>query len=124
MLLAFPQSDLERTLAARNPETPSNKPGTVRVSRRLGRLIDRMRDNPAADWRIEDVEKLCRQVGLTCSPPNGGSHYKVSSHFEATILTIPARKPIKVVYIKLLMNLVNVHLDAGSKGQEAAHGSD
>jgi hypothetical protein len=111
-------------LTARNPQTPSDISGAAKVGRRLGRLIDRMRGNPAADWRIEDVQKVCRQVGLTCSPPNGGSHYKVSSHFDATILTIPARKPIKVVYIKLLMDLVNAHLDAGSKEQEAAHGSD
>jgi len=106
LALAFPRSDLERTLATR------------------GRVIDQMRSNPAANWRIEHVEKLCRQVGLTCSPPSGGSHYKVSSHLLATILTIPARKPIKMVYIKLLVVFVDKHLLARSKEQEAAHGSD
>ena len=79
-----------------------------------------MRDNPAADWRIADVEKLCRQAGLTCSPPSGGSHYKVVSRFLAAILTIPARKPIKTVYIKRLVTMVDTHL----KAWEAGHGSE
>jgi hypothetical protein len=113
---------LERTLAVRNPQTPPDMP--VRTGRNRGRVIDQMRGNPAADWRIEHVERLCRQIGLTCSPPSGGSHYKVSSHLLATILTIPARKPIKMVYIKLLVAFVDKHLSAGSKEQEAAHGAD
>ena len=27
-------------------------------------LLDRMRRNPAADWTIADVEKVCRDHGL------------------------------------------------------------
>ena len=27
-------------------------------------LLERMRRNPAGDWQIEDVERLCREYGL------------------------------------------------------------
>ena len=65
-------------------------------------LLDRMRNNPR-DWRIADVATLCRQEGLTCSAPSGGSHWKVSAPGLPDILTVPARRPIKSVYIRLLV---------------------
>jgi hypothetical protein len=69
-------------------------------------LLVRMRSKPAGDWRIEHVRTLCRQCGLQCSPPSGGgSHYKVSAPGIPDILTIPARRPIKPVYIRLLAKL-------------------
>jgi hypothetical protein len=41
--------------------------------------LDRMRGNPAGDWRIEDVEALCAEFEVRCTAPRGGgSHYKVS----------------------------------------------
>jgi hypothetical protein len=30
-----------------------------------GDLLARMRANPAGDWRIRDVEALCREYGLS-----------------------------------------------------------
>jgi hypothetical protein len=67
--------------------------------------FDRMRRNPRDNWAIKDVERLCRENGLMCSPPRGGgSHYKVSGH--GITLTIPARRPIKPVYIRALVGLI------------------
>jgi hypothetical protein len=37
-------------------------------------LLDRMRRNPAADWRIEDVERVCREHGLLFRAGKGTSH--------------------------------------------------
>jgi hypothetical protein len=66
-------------------------------------LLAQMRRNPAGDWTIADVERACRQAGVGCVPPTGGgSHYKVSHPSQAEILTIPARKPVKPIYIKKL----------------------
>jgi hypothetical protein len=28
-------------------------------------LLERMRHNPVGDWRIRDVEQLCREYGLS-----------------------------------------------------------
>ncbi|MBX9858163.1 MAG: type II toxin-antitoxin system HicA family toxin [Sphingomonas sp.] len=69
------------------------------------KLLDSMRTNPR-DWRLEDVEALCRAEGIDCSPPRGGSHYKVKHQTVTEILTIPARRPIKPVYIRALVRFV------------------
>lgn len=57
-----------------------------------------MRSNPR-DWRIADVVAVCDAFGLTCTAPRKGSHYKIRHASQAEILTIPARRPIKPVYI-------------------------
>jgi hypothetical protein len=37
-------------------------------------LLERMRANPAGDWRIRDVEALCREYGLSFRFGKGMSH--------------------------------------------------
>jgi len=82
-------------------------------------LLGRMRRNPAGNWRIRHVQTLCRQCGLQCSAPTGGgSHYKVSATGLPDILTIPARRPIKPVYIRALVRFVERALEA-NRGPEA-----
>ena len=71
-----------------------------------GKLLDRMRANPR-DWRIEDVAAVCRVFGVVCSPPGRGSHYKIGHASISTILTIPARRPIKPVYIRDLVRFID-----------------
>lgn len=74
------------------------------------KILEEMRRNPKGDWTVSDVEKACNQIGLKCNPPSRGSHYKVSSKHCSGILTIPARKPIKPVYIKNFIGLADAHL--------------
>ena len=66
-----------------------------------------MRANPQADWTIADVERLCREVGLTVTAPRRGSHYKVRDPGSGPTLTIPARRPIRAVYIRALVALAD-----------------
>ncbi|MGQ0664541.1 MAG: type II toxin-antitoxin system HicA family toxin [Pseudomonadota bacterium] len=73
---------------------------------RADKLLAAMRVNPAGDWRIADVETLCRRYGLACTAPRRGDHYKVSHAALAEILTIPAGRPIKPVYIRRLVTMV------------------
>ena len=69
------------------------------------KLLDRMRRNPAGDWTIQDVQTLCKGLGWVCLPPSGGgSHWKVEIPGSEAILTIPAKRPIKPVYIRKLMD--------------------
>ena len=71
------------------------------------RLLDQMAQNPRGDWDINDIQRVCRENDLTCEPPRGGgSHYKVSSEYIDEILTIPARRPIKPVYIRAFVGFV------------------
>ncbi len=66
-------------------------------------LVEEMRRNPAGDWTVQDVERACRQAGaLFMAPRGGGSHYKVAHPARPDILTIPARRPVKPVYIRKL----------------------
>lgn len=67
-----------------------------------------MRTNPRAGWAIRDVEAICAEFGVSCAPPRGGgSHFKVSHPRMREILTIPARRPIKPIYVKKLIAFID-----------------
>ena len=69
--------------------------------------LEAMRRNPKGDWTIEDVRVVCRLKGVACEAPAGGSHYDLSHPSQRDILTIPFRKPLKPVYIRLLVAFVD-----------------
>lgn len=71
-----------------------------------GRLLDRMREMPR-DWRMADIETVCRAFGIACTPPRKGSHYKVKHASLPLILTIPAHRPIKPMYIRELVKFID-----------------
>jgi hypothetical protein len=80
------------------PYTVSN------VVTKADKLLTQMRGNPAGDWTISDVQLVCVRLGWTCMPPTGGgSHWKIAISGSDAILTIPAKRPIKPVYIRKLM---------------------
>ena len=72
-----------------------------------------MRDNPR-DWRIGDVERLCAGIGIACTPPRKGSHYKVAHRAMPMILTIPFDRPIKPIYVRELVAFVDAVRKAGT----------
>jgi hypothetical protein len=73
----------------------------------MGKTIERMRSNPKADWQISDVEKACREAGVACMKPSGGSHFKIGNPGGGSRLTVPARRPIKAVYIVMLIQFLD-----------------
>ena len=79
-------------------------------------LLDRMRSNPAADWSIADIARVCREHGVSCAPPTGGgSHYKISHASRNEILTVPFRRPIKPVYIRKLVRFIDAVRNANAQ---------
>jgi hypothetical protein len=70
------------------------------------KLLERMRANPR-DWRIEDIKAVCTRHGIDCSAPRKGSHYKVKHPAMIEILTIPAHRPIKPVYVRALVSFID-----------------
>lgn len=75
----------------------------------MSRRLDDMRANPRAGWAIADVVALCREHGVFCEPPRGGgSHYKVAHPALSRKLTIPYRRPIKPVYIRQLVQFIDL----------------
>jgi hypothetical protein len=72
-------------------------------------LLEQMRRNPAGDWTIGDVEKLCLAHGLRFRAGKGTSHCHAKHPAAVEILTIPARRPIKPVYIRKLVHYIDLH---------------
>lgn len=76
------------------------------------KLRTAMARNPQGDWTIDDVRKVCDGLGWQCLPPSGGgSHWKIAIPGQDAILTIPAKRPIKPVYIRKLMEYVKANED-------------
>lgn len=72
-------------------------------------LLEQMRRNPRGNWSISDVAKLCAAHDIELEPPTSGSHYKAISPLLNGHQTVPARRPIKPVYIKELVDMVDAH---------------
>lgn len=70
------------------------------------KLLMAMKRNPQGDWTLADVEAVCRAHGIACRPPARGSHYTLSHPALEGRLTIPARRPIKQIYIRLLVTMI------------------
>jgi hypothetical protein len=81
------------------------------VSKIMGKadkLLERMRANPQGDWSISDIQTVCMRLGWNCLPPSGGgSHWKIAAPGMEHILTIPAKRPIKPVYIRKFVALID-----------------
>jgi hypothetical protein len=70
-----------------------------------------MKRNPHNHWTIEDVAFLCRNLGLQYRPPPPGSHCVISHPRIEGLLTIPAERPLKPIYVMLLAQLAEGMLE-------------
>jgi hypothetical protein len=68
------------------------------------KILARMRANPKADWRIEDCQVLARSHGVVWD--STGSHVTFRSPGGGRI-TVPARRPIKPIYITLFVAFID-----------------
>jgi hypothetical protein len=72
---------------------------------KVEKVLDKMRRNPR-DWRIEDLENIARRFGIDVRKP-GGSH---AVFFHVAIdrqLSVPAKRPIKPVYIEAFLSFLD-----------------
>ena len=69
------------------------------------KTLDKMRTG-LRDWRIEDLEVVARRHGLTVRKP-GGSHVIFQKQGVAFEVSVPAHKPIKPVYVRRLIELID-----------------
>jgi predicted RNA binding protein YcfA (HicA-like mRNA interferase family) len=72
------------------------------------RLAD-MRQNPR-DWRIEDLELVAGFAGMKVRK-SGGSHVVFSHPKTARCLSVPSKRPIKPVYVKHFVAMVDEVVD-------------
>ena len=86
---------------------------------KIPKLLSAMAANPRNDWRIEQLVSVAEKIGLAVHPPRGASHYVFSSdQVRETHLTVPYKRPIKPVYVRLFAEFCRVHLDR----REASNG--
>lgn len=69
------------------------------------KIVEKMRRNPQGDWRIEDLQTLAEAYGLEWVH-DGGSHV-VFRLVGWEHLTVPARRPIKPIYVKRLLAYID-----------------
>jgi hypothetical protein len=66
-----------------------------------------MRRN-ATGWRIEDLQVVAAENGIEWRRPGrGGSHVIFSATGVREIVSVPAKRPIKDVYVKHFLALID-----------------
>ncbi len=72
------------------------------------KLLNKMRNNPRGDWTIENLNTVAKEYNsLRLDSPRRGSHYTLSHPNLRDILTIPARRPLKPVYVKRFVDMID-----------------
>ena len=69
------------------------------------KLLEALRHNPL-DWRIEQLQTVARQYGVSVRC-EGGSHHVFSHPVVQDIASVPAHRPIKRVYVRQFVALVD-----------------
>ena len=82
---------------------------------RADKRWQKMRRNPR-DWRIEDIQSLADSLGIEWLH-DGGSHVIFRSPYGEH-LSIPARRPIKPVYITKFLALAESVREANDECSE------
>lgn len=69
------------------------------------KTLDRMRNNPR-DWRIDDLLTVAERHGIEVRN-SGGSHHVFSAPGIADSLCVPAHRPVKPVYVKRFIAMID-----------------
>ena len=67
------------------------------------KLIEAIKNNPK-NVRFKDLKKILESIGYTAIN-NGGSHY-VFTKENSISLTIPYKKPVKIIYVKQVIKII------------------
>jgi hypothetical protein len=69
------------------------------------KTLERMRNSPR-DWHIDDLLSVAARYGVEVRN-SGGSHHVFSAREIAESLCVPAHRPIKPVYVKRFVAMVD-----------------
>lgn len=81
---------------------------------RIEKLLATMRRNPQADWRIEQLKAVADRYGVA-HRQQGTSHVTFRPP-RGEKLTVPAQRPIKPVYVRKFIVLIDA-LETASDDQ-------
>lgn len=85
------------------------------------KLLTQMGLNPKGDWRIEQLETVARAHDVNVRRGRG-SHVIFEHPKSNQALSVPARRPVKPVYVRKFVSLVK--LVEGLRGDAIARGGD
>jgi len=72
-----------------------------------GKILQKMRKNQFG-WRIEDLQAVAEGSSVEWRRPGrGGSHVIFSAPGVREIVSVPSKRPIKPVYIKQFVALID-----------------
>lgn len=70
------------------------------------KLIEQMRNNPL-DWRIEQLETIAKLYAISVRKHGGGSHVIFDHPNCELAVSVPAKRPIKPIYIVKFLELID-----------------
>ena len=75
-------------------------------------MLQKMRKTQTG-WRIEDLQSVATEHSLEWRRPGrGGSHVIFSAPGIREIVSVPSKRPIKPVYIKMFLALIDAAAEA------------
>ncbi|OAI48874.1 hypothetical protein AYO45_03995 [Gammaproteobacteria bacterium SCGC AG-212-F23] len=78
---------------------------------KIDKTIEKMRNNPR-DWQLADLEIVAARFGIAVRRGKG-SHVSFTHSRWIEILTVPAHRPIKPVYVKKFLSLIDALKEEG-----------
>lgn len=76
------------------------------------KTLQKMRSNQSG-WRIEDLMRVADENGVEWRRPGrGGSHVIFGAAGVREIVSVPAKRPIKPIYIKHFLALIEAAREA------------
>jgi predicted RNA binding protein YcfA (HicA-like mRNA interferase family) len=69
------------------------------------KALEKMRNNPR-DWQITDLEVIASRLGVMVRMGKG-SHVSFTHPKWTDILTVPAHRPIKPIYVRKFVSLID-----------------
>lgn len=70
------------------------------------KTLDALRANPR-DWRIAQLETVAKRYGVNVRKP-GGSHVVFEHPAAVQALSVPARRPIKPIYVQRFVRMIDM----------------
>ena len=84
---------------------------------RTDKLLKKMRQN-MLDWKIEHFETIAKKFAIKIRKPRG-SHVIFEHNDWYESLSVPAHRPIKPIYVKKFLTLVEQLNDGGDKHEQS-----
>ncbi len=69
------------------------------------KVLEKMRNNPR-DWQMADLEAIAARFGIRVRKGKG-SHVSFIHLKWVDILTVPAHRPVKPIYVKKFVSLID-----------------